>query len=287
MESSTITPEAPEHVDEREPIEREPEQLYKFSTWVHLGPGAEDCSEGEKGECENRLHFHGWCRLPNPIQQRDIREKAMAAKARRRRQLKDPQTDAYEILEGDLDELASMGDAAREAIYAELFQQTFWADYNESVKDVKETEDEDGTLIYEHVEDDDKRFKQLQDTDPSERSEDELEELDRHLDQYATLVQEKLKERQQPRRDELDNLDLNALIDRLRTDRIGREAMAVFMNSYSQWEWYICTYISPGGRRRFADMDEVISAPPEVIAALRETYDELERMQREGVGKDS
>lgn len=287
MESSIITPEAPEHVADREPIEREPEQLYKFSTWVHLGPGAEDCEDGAAGACENRLHFHSWCRLPNPIQQRDIREKAMAAKARRRRQLRDPQTDAYEVLEDDLNDLARMGEAAREAIQAELLRPLWWEDYAEAIKDVKEIEDDDGEHPYEHADEDDARFKLLRAMDPSERSEDEFTELDRHLEEYTTLVQEKLEERQKPRREELEARDIASLIDELREDRIGRDSMATFMNSYSEWEWYICTYLAPNARRRFASMDEVAAAAPEVLAALKETYDELERIAREGVGKGS
>src|SRR5262245_39990006 len=41
------------------------EKLFSFSGFVHVGPGARECEDGEDGSCGNPLHFHDWCRLPN------------------------------------------------------------------------------------------------------------------------------------------------------------------------------------------------------------------------------
>jgi hypothetical protein len=61
-------------------------ELFRYSSWVHIGGGAEDCEEAETGTCADPLHFHAWCRLPNQLQHADIRERALASKARRIRQ---------------------------------------------------------------------------------------------------------------------------------------------------------------------------------------------------------
>jgi hypothetical protein len=83
---------------------RSPNQLFRYSAWVHVGDGAQDCATAEIG-CTDPGHFHAWCRLPNQLQHEDIRERALAAKARRIRQMRDPEADAHEILELDMAEL--------------------------------------------------------------------------------------------------------------------------------------------------------------------------------------
>jgi hypothetical protein len=74
--------------------------------------------------CGNPLHFHAWCRLPNQLQHEDIRERALAAKARRIRQLRDPECDAYQILESDMSELLRIGDEG--LIVDELANKDWW-----------------------------------------------------------------------------------------------------------------------------------------------------------------
>jgi hypothetical protein len=54
-------------------------------------------------------HFHAWVRLPNPYQRKDILEKARAARARRMRTLRDPDSDARAIIEDDLAAIRESG----------------------------------------------------------------------------------------------------------------------------------------------------------------------------------
>lgn len=286
MEAGTITPEAPEAVEDRAPDELTAQQLYQFSTWLHIGPGAQECEESESGECQNRLHFHGWCRLPNQLQVRDIRQKAKAAKARRARQLRDPQTDSYEILEDDMDALGRIGEAGRGQLVDDLLGKSWFADYTEALNDVAEMED-DGEKLYDTIDEDDKRLKVLLEMDAEQRPVEELEELQRHISAYNDAVEARLAEVQRPRREALEDRDINDLIDLIRAERIDAAAMEEFMATYSQWEWYICTYLTPNGRRRFGSFEEMEGAAPEVIDGLKVTFDDLERSFADGVGKGS
>src|SRR3954451_1473894 len=45
-------------------------QMFQFSTYLHVGPGAEGCEDF--ASCADPLHFHAWCRLPNKFQHKDI-----------------------------------------------------------------------------------------------------------------------------------------------------------------------------------------------------------------------
>src|SRR4051812_30709654 len=99
---STIEAEAPTADEETVPADESPavaeqsrEELFRWSTWVHVGDGADECalaqavgdSDYKLGKpiptCEDPGHFHAWLRLPNPLQRRDIVDKARAARARK------------------------------------------------------------------------------------------------------------------------------------------------------------------------------------------------------------
>src|ERR1700745_988892 len=81
--------------------------MFKYSEFVDLGDGAAECEHARDGRCEDIEHFHAWCRLPNPYQHEGIRKKGLAAKARKIRELKDPESDVSVILDT---ELASLND---------------------------------------------------------------------------------------------------------------------------------------------------------------------------------
>src|ERR1700726_392288 len=115
MEASAAAPAAPP-VDDGEldaaieashpkPAQAEAAKMFRYSSYLHVGPGAEECGHREDGECTDPTHFHAWCRLPNKFQHRDLYTKAQAAKARRLRLLNQPDSDASEVLESELDGL--------------------------------------------------------------------------------------------------------------------------------------------------------------------------------------
>src|SRR4051794_11552830 len=81
------------------------QKLLRYADYVHVGPGADACPEGEKGTCQDPFHFHAYCRMPNQFQHAQIREFGLAAKARRMRQLRDPDADSHQILEAEMENL--------------------------------------------------------------------------------------------------------------------------------------------------------------------------------------
>lgn len=288
MESSVMETEAPPDVpqDSDDRAAKSPERMFRYSAWVHVGPGAEGCEgiDEEKGttECTDPLHFHAWCRLPNQFQHKEIREKAMAARARRTRQLRDPEADSYLVLEGELDRLAHEGDNAKEAIVEELAGKFWWSDTLEAAKDLGEEKDERDEPKWEFIERDQDELAKLKVLPEGEASKETIDELERHIKAYNDALQAATDARFEPRKEALMELDLNALIDQVRDARTEREGHAEFMHTYNMWEWWIGTLAKPGagvaaGERRFASLDEMKQAAPEVLTMLEVTFGDLER----------
>jgi hypothetical protein len=294
MEAATI--EKPEtEVPADAPEAQEPQQINRYSTWVHVGPGAEDCeavNEGEgKNDCQNGLHFHAWCRLPNQFQHRQIRERALAAKARKQRQLRDPETDANAILEEDLADVRRADNRA--VLIEELLSIGWWKDYFDAVEDVKEREDEDDSKPFASIEDDQRRYDELEAMPEDERPADEHGELGRHLVAYHEAVRLRQEEIIKPKRAELEALDTDQLIERVRGQRIDTAGNDEFMYVYAYESWFVGTLKVPKGDgpvmppRVFADRDALQAAPPEVIDALKITFEDLERTLNRGASGNS
>lgn len=262
--------------------------LFTYSAWIHVGPGAEDCEAIDQAagtnDCSDPLHFHAWCRLPNQFQHRDVREKALAAKARKTRQLRDPQSDAATILDEEMDRLAAGGEEVRKDIVGELMEKDWWRDWVEAQQDVREMEEgPDDEKPFEHIDDDQKRYLALEKLDAEERPTDEFDSLARHIERYNELVDKAVQERQTPRREALEALDSNEIVDRVRTERVNAAAMDEFMHVYSTHEWFVCTLTHPGGPQRFASLEAMAQqTAPEVIEALKLAYSDLERLQNTG-----
>jgi hypothetical protein len=279
-----------------------PAELFRYATWVHLGPGAEDCEALERDDggevvnadaCGDRTHFHAWCRLPNPVQHEDIRTKALAAKARHVRLLRDEGSDEAVVLDSELDDLRLAGDTVKEAVVEEILAKTFWKSYIEATRDVQETIADDGeTKVYEHVAEDQRRFQDLQRLSEEDRAGEqaEYEQLVKHLADYNDAVNERHEEIRAPERQALADRDLEDLLAILRSDRVQRAADKVFMATYSRWEWLTCTLTRPydakskaqEGHRRFPDMEALSNAAPEVIEALEATFNDLEQTKNSG-----
>jgi hypothetical protein len=262
-------------------------ELFRFSSWLHVGPGAENCEDvdEEKGTCAcgNPLHFHAWCRLPNQFQHREIRDKAMAARARRARQLRDPESDSWAVLEAELDELRRLGEqAAKPGIVDELVQRDWWRDYLEAVKDVDEMEDDKGEKRFAHIEEDRRRFNELSNKPADERPTEEFDELASHLAAYEEQIRLKTEEAQRPRREGFEQREFEDLLGLIRDQRIDSEVTEVFTHIYSTHQWLAGTLTEVRGRPRFASIDELQTAAPEVVDALQNTFGELERTFQQG-----
>lgn len=268
-------------------------ELFKFATWLHLGPGAEECEGIERDddgdvtavECADRAHFHAWCRLPNSVQHEDIRVKALAAQARHVRLLNDRDSDQAVVLDAELDDLRGQGDAVKEAVVDEILGKTFWKGYIEATRDVVETEADDGTKVYEHIEEDQRRFNDLRAMSPEDRAgqQEEYDELTAHLAAFNDAVNARLEELRAPERDVLLDRDLDELLEMIRKDRVQRAAEKQFGTVYSRWEWLACTLSAPGGSQRFKDMDALAQAAPEVLDALDDTFNDLEQTRNEAL----
>lgn len=275
-----------------------PDVLFRYSTWVHVGPGAEACGDVDEvagtNSCADPLHFHAWCRIPNQFQHREIRDKGLAAKARKARGFRDPETDAYAIIEGQLDEIEREGEGGRDEFIEELLARDWWPEYQEAVADVAEEEDppqgdEEPQRKWAHVEDDRKRHKELKALPEAERPKDEYESLTRHLVAYNERIDEVHKERMKPMREALEGLDMAELKDRVRDLRIDQEADQEFLHVYNMWEWYFGTLKQQLGppERVFSDVARLQEVAPEVVAVLQDTFADLEKSRQKGLSGNS
>jgi hypothetical protein len=271
----------------------DPGTLLKYAETIHVGPGAEECEHRDAEHpmrdgagCEEPEHYHLYLRLPNQFQHSDIREKALAAKARRRRQLEDEETDSGTVLQADMDAIRRLGEGTRESIVDELLTPDWLQDYQNAQQDVIEKHDE-----FAHIDQDRERWRKLDALEAEERPQEEYDELMKHLSRYEDLVDERRRELQGPRREALDARPFEELVGLLREHRIDSESRAAFMEMYSRWLWYIGT-LKPTAtdqpkERFFENEDELHNAPPPVILALTEEYRRLESNRVGPSGKGS
>lgn len=270
MEASTQDP-APEQIAD---ATRNSSQLFRYSAWIHEGHGAADCPQAETS-CEDPQHFHAWCRLPNQLQHQDIRERAMAAKARRLRQLRDPESDAHVVLEADLAEICH----DRAAMIDELVSQDWWKRHLEAMSDLEQQED------YKFIERDRARLAELKELEPDARPADEYAELERHFTAYGDALEKRRDELEKPVREATESLEDGEMLEQVREVRINYEAGQAFMDDYSKWEWFSGTYRTADPitrRRRFESLEELADAAPEIVDALRRTFGDLEAALRRG-----
>jgi hypothetical protein len=263
-------PPAPEQTD----TTRSPGELFRYSEWVHVGLGAEVCADREAG-CANSEHFHAWCRMPNQFQHQDIRERALASKARRIRQLRDPETDAYVVLEADLAEASH----DRPAMEDELISKDWWKRHLTAMGDVEEAEE------YKHIDKDRERIRELQELPDDQRPADEFGELERYFEKYNAAVEARRTEIEKPVRDAVEGLGDDELLTQLRDERIAAEGSASFMDTYAKFQWFAGTYTSadPLTRiRRFSTMEQLEESAPEIVEALRKVFGELEESLQRG-----
>jgi hypothetical protein len=292
MSTDTATEVATEAPETDEPAVKAPREMFRYSAWVHIGPGASECEAVNENEgtcdCSDPRHFHAWCRLPNQFQHREIREKALAAKARKTRQLRDPETDANAILEDSLDQYAREGDDAIPLLVDELIGHEWWTTYLEATADVKELEegvdsDDEPIKPFEHVDRDQRRFQELQALPDDERNDDEFAELGRHLARYAEKVKERHDEIVKPKREALTERGVNGLIDLVRDQRVNAAGTEEFMHVYSTWSWLVGTLKRPGGEPVWPPDPSVLrDVAPEVLNEVKEVFEDLERTEQQG-----
>lgn len=263
-------------------------ELHKWSAWLHIGPGAEKCEavseEQGTNDCSNPLHFHAFCRLPNQFAHREIREEALAAKARRVRSLRTPDSSAAIVLEDELDRLARQGDLAKPALVDELTGQDWWRDFLEAQAEALDTENEDGTKPYEHITRDIDHYARAVAGLDEDALPEELQQLRDHIDAYNALVDAKREEITAPRRAALEARDVNALIDMVRDQRVDVDSNEAFSHEYNALQWLMCTLRRPGGDPIFASRQVMERSDAAIVDGLKDTYSDLEKTKQRGGG---
>lgn len=263
-----------------------PDRIFRFSTWIHVGAGAEECpgielDEGQvvKVECSNTAHFHAWLRLPNRFQHRDIREKSVAARALMQMTLRREDSSHRILIEGDLDELRAGAPTNIEAMIDDLVQPDWAEDFMKAMAEVSDEEH------FEHIDAHRERYNALTDEQlalpPDERSE-EFTTLDAHITRFHKELEERCKEIQEPRRQGLRELGLDGILNAVRDMKMKNMADAEFTHTYRKWRAYIgCLTKKPSSptesqHRAFASVDAFEDASSEVIEAVEGTMTELE-----------
>lgn len=279
-------------------------KIFKYSAFVHLGDGAPECAVAvwvetppqERTEpiptCEDPSHFHAWCRLPNRYQEDDIRGKAQAAKARRVRALKDPESDLAVVLDS---ELGPLNDTRfLETLIEELVGEDLAEDYFEAQGDMREEEQ------FKHVDQDREEHDRLSATErdlaEAEQSE-EYKRLGEHLRVYLEAINTRLKEIQEPKRIELRQRQFESVFEAVRSRRIDQDATQAFLDTYNAWSCYIGTFepeLHPVLRKPFKpkwaeighrdrpEAGTMFGEDPLVIRELGEIYTELRQAFRQG-----
>lgn len=276
-----------------EPAQAEPDSLYRFSTWLHVGHGAETCAavNEETGvvACTAADHFHAWLRLPNDFQKRDMVDHATAAAAAKRRQMRLDGTAINIVLEEGLERIRDE-EGGTERIIDELLGATLMRDYMDSVSETRDIDDphwepgegeteKDAPKLYGTIDTDIARHQRLLSENVDAESNDEMKELIAHIAAYQADVQGRLEGRRLPRRDALELQSDDELVDALRKRRIEAAGQDEFMHHYSAHEWLACTYRdrSRDSGPVFRDLGHMENAAPEVLYGIREAFNGLER----------
>lgn len=262
-------------------------EMFQFSAYVNVGPRAEECDEKES--CGNPLHFHAWCRLPNKFQHKDIREKGMAAKARRVRAMKDPESDAYAVLDSELSEFT---EDRLPDIIAEIVARDWSGDYMRAIEEISSRDE------FAQIEQDRERYEEILDEEgakPEGERSDEFEELHKHVTGYIEAVKSEVERLQDPRRDALIAQGYEAALKTLREQRIDMAGDQTFLHVYNEWMWFIGTLRPNKLARVFSKLGNaddqtpgtMWGAAPEVINAIESTFTDLDRAMQAAVRGNS
>lgn len=277
--------------------EKTQEERFKWRRWVHRGVGAAECEHKTDGKCADDEHFHALCRLPTPFQIRDITEKAAAAKARRLRMLRDPDSDARVILEDELDGLKFVD---KELLADELLDEQFTEHYVEAVKLVDDLDDPDHVpegeepirKLYANIDQDREEYIRQRDL-PEEQRGDDFAELEKTYAAYSKAIEEEMERLAKPRRDHLLSLTLEELIEQIRQRRMEAQGYEAHLHTFNMWQMYVCTY-KPTGKgipreRVWPTLEDMkYNEDGGVILEVRQAFEDLERdLARTRMGKES
>jgi hypothetical protein len=286
MEASVVVaPEPPPQeavatYDGQAEATRSGEELFQWSRYVHVGRGASECEHGQDGKCDRKPsplpdggmegHFHAWVCLPNTFQIRDIGDKARAAKARKSRALRDPESDSYAVLEEDLAELSRDG---MDKIIAAASEAEVEKRLPEIIDGLKDDE------RFAHQEQDAEEFRRLEALSEDDRDAEEYDRLKAQMLAYSEHFDAVIAEQERRERESLARTPEQAL-EIERRSRIEHISIEAYLHTYYTWSVYVGTRkpVADGLPlvRSFGGPEELRLAPPEVVVVLRETIKDLE-----------
>lgn len=226
--------------------ERTQEERFKWRAWVHTGTSALDCNHATDGKCKDEEHFHAVIRLPNPFQIRDIAEKAQAARARRARMFRDPESDISVVLE---DEMEMLRETDKAILVDEIVERDFARDYTEAIKVVMEIDDPDFVpegdesipKKFANIEQDREEYVRQRDL-PDEQKSDDFEELEKTYADYSRAIEAEMERIRQPRVESLMEREMDDLVEMVRKDRIEQACGEAQLHTFNMWQMYVCTY---------------------------------------------
>lgn len=267
--------------------EKTRQDMFRYASLVHVGEGAEECEHAEDGACQDDTHFHAWVRLPNPFQVRDIAEKAKAARARKVRMMKDTESDAYVVLESELDGIKS--EESRPLLVSEILDGDFVQDYDAAMKAVLDMDDPDYVpkddddeipKLYANIRQDQEEYER-QSLLPEDQREEDYEELQKTMARFGDHLQEELEKIKEPRTKQLNERPIEELVDIIRQERIKSDGDEAYLHTYNSWMWFVCTFkpkkTGTPNERVFKDFTQFkYETPSEVIAVLQQTFTRLE-----------
>lgn len=261
------------------------ERIFRWSQFIDIGEGAGQCEHAKDGKCENPEHFHAWLRIPNSFQKRDMSDKAAAAKARKVRACRDPESDQFAILENQLDELRRVD---RAILIDELVSSHMQEDLQTAVRDCGRLPE------FEHIEQDQEERRRQEALPESERDQDMYDQADKAVDAFGDALRKATAELADDRRAAYETATIDTLIDEVREDRIEAMGDEQSLHTWYSWQRYLGT-MKPAGytkdqklviptERAFGSIAELLRAPEEVLERLKDAFTDMELAMARGGG---
>jgi hypothetical protein len=214
-----------------------------------------------------------YLRRPNPFEHEEALREGNLARARMALRMKDPSTDEYAILHG---ELAAVGDRIQKAEilfnenYADYYQRAFtWVQEQDRwSKDDYATSVTDALADYEERE-----------VRPVEGDEDweDYQRVVKEVEEFTKDVDTRLEKVKKDEIDEFLMLEELELDERIMRVLIDRQAGVAFYRGYRVACLYYATRDPDDhGKRYFSNKQELMELPAEVQSRLLEEYDALD-----------
>jgi hypothetical protein len=143
-----------------------------------------------------------------------------------------------------------------------------------------EGSDDEPAKLYAHIDADREEYARLKALPEDERGED-FERLGKRVEEHKDAVMRERDSIMKAKREPLEGMDWDQLIEIVRTDRIREEGEQAFLQAFNTWHWFVCTYKPvPQGRpseRVFSSYNAMRhEADPQVVAAIEATFADLE-----------